>query len=746
MTTTTWDKPDLAEITDGAFKISVTDGLCHVVFDTPGEKVNKFTVSTMIELEQKVADLEQRARAGEFEAVLFSSAKKKIFIAGADLNEFGLIQTQAEAVEAATRGQAVFSRIEALPVPTAAAIEGTCVGGGLEFAMACTFRVASRVAGTQIGLPEVKLGIVPAWGGTQRLPRWVGLARAVEMITAGKFITPKQALRYGLVDALVPEGSAVAEATRLLQEAVSTGVVTASAGPFAPSGGRLSRRKPPQGWARWFLGSMVSGRYLLFDQARKAILKQTGGHYPAPLMALDCIQIGSFAGEEDGFAAEAKALARLVMSPTCKSLVSIFFLQDRLKKDPGLDSKQGKKALAREVERIGVLGAGAMGGGISQLAAYNLIPVRMRDINSDALARGMQEIGRLFDKAVQRRKLTRRERDNRLGLVTSGLQLDGFGACDFVIEAVIENLEIKQTVLKEAEDLLDKNAIIASNTSSLSIDAMASPLSRPQKFVGMHFFNPVYKMPLVEVIRGSKTSDETIATTVALTKRLGKIPIVVTDSPGFLVNRILMPFMNEAGLLVEQGYDFAAVDQALVDFGMPMGAFELLDSVGIDIASKVSVIFRKAFGDRVPDADVLHTMVEAGRLGKKSGKGFYLQRSRRKRVVDESVFRDLPAVARQRREPDPAEVVDRVILRMLIEAVMVLDEGVARSAEDVDAGMIFGTGFPPFTGGLMRYADGRGLQQIVERLAQLEACYGARFSAPETLLELARVGGQFRTR
>lgn len=717
------------------FTVTIVAGLHRVVFDVPGQRVNTLGRDSMTELGLVVDSLERAVAAGACRGVIIASGKPGQFIAGAELSEFSQIETEADARVAIEAGQRLFDRIEGLGVPTACVIGGTCVGGGLELAMSCFLRVGERNPQAQIGLPEVKLGIVPAWGGTLRLPRWVGLVRALEMIPAGKLVDLERAKRWGLLDALVAPGAGIAEADRLVREAIATDDVHASAGAFAPSGGRLAFRTPRLGARDWFLGATPIGRPILLAMARRRVRAEAGPHYPAPIAAIECIETGLYAGRAEGLAAERARGAALLRSATSRNLVSIFFLTERIKKDKGVD---GPVAELPPIERMGVLGAGVMGGGIAQLAATNQIAARVRDVRQAALDLAMSEAGRLFDQAVERRRLSARERANRQALISTTLALTGFSACQLVVEAVVEDLALKRKVLAEVETLLAPDAILASNTSSLSIDGMASALARPERFLGIHFFNPVHKMPLVEVVRGAKTHPDVVAAAVAFAKRLGKHPVVVKDSPGFLVNRVLMPLLDEGWRLVADGYSVESIDRALTDFGLPMGSFALLDTVGLDVAAKVARVFRAAFPERAGDPTPIERLVAAGHLGRKAKKGIY-----GKVGVDPRIWKVL-GVAPATRDIDAGTCVDRVVLRMVAEAVRVLDEGVARSAADVDAGLIFGSGFAPFRGGLLAYADARELAAVVARLDELASAHGGRFAVPESLRRRAADGRALR--
>lgn len=711
-----------------AFRLEEVHGVGVVTFDMPGSPVNILGAASMQELNTTL-DL---MAAKSFRAAVFLSGKERNFIAGADIEEIRSITDPADAREKALLGQQIFQKLQDLPYPTVAAINGTCVGGGLEFALACDYRIARDDPSTKIGLPEVNLGILPAWGGSTRLPRLIGVQRALDMILPGRLLDARQAYRRGVVDRVVPAEFPPDRlpnlALRFAEEILEP-----------PTASRIRASRKPRDLQTWALERTPAGRRLLFNQARKRITKQTRGHYPAPLRALEVIEKGIELPLSKALELEAEALGELIVTDVCKNLVFLFLLREALRKDRGVADE---RVTAKEIKRVGVLGAGVMGGGIAQLLAYNDIPVRMKDINWEAVAAGLRQARKVFDHAVRRRRLSQREMEQKMSYISGTIDYTGFGLVDLVIEAIVEDLEIKKKVLQELSNEIRKDTLIASNTSSLSISEMSKATPRPAQFVGMHFFNPVHRMPLVEVIRGETTSDETVATTVAFAKKLNKTPIVVKDRPGFLVNRILAPYLNEASIILQEGGKIEDVDRAMLDFGMPMGPFHLVDEIGIDVAVKVARVLTEAFGDRATPSPVFQRLYEDGRLGKKSGKGFYSYKGEKKEV-DSAVYR-LVADLRQPGTPmAPADLQDRMVLLMLNEAAVCLSEGLVRSPRDVDAGLVFGTGFPPFRGGLLRYADQRGLASMVERMEAFATRFGDRFVPAPLLKEMAAKGERF---
>jgi len=704
------------------FRLDVgPDRLATLTFDLPDKKANVFTRAAIDELERLVAELRGRTDIG---CLLLQSAKPRIFIAGADIDEIKNVTDPQIAIDACQRVHRLFSEWERLPYPTVAAVRGTCLGGGTEMALACTYLVVSDRADLRIGLPEIKLGILPGWGGCTRLPRRIGIAAALDIILQGKAVPGRTAFKLGLADALLPD----AAFERLARD-------------FALQ--RSDRKRRParhRGLAATLLEGNPLGRAVLFSQARKQTLKATRGQYPAPMRALEVVRTGVSRGMTAGFAAEAAAIGELVTSTVSKNLVHLFQTMEDAKKAPGLPGGE-----ARKIASTAVLGAGVMGGGIAQLIADQAdLPVRMRDIAPQALAGGMAHAAQLFRKQVERRRLKEPEAKRKTALIHPTLELAGLQACDLVIEAIVEKLDVKQKTFAEVAKRVAPDAILASNTSSLSIDLIAADTPNPERVVGMHFFNPVHKMPLVEVVVGKRTGPVAANTIADFARQLGKTPVFVRDGPGFLVNRLLCFYMAEALHLLSQGHTIDELDRAMLDFGMPMGPIALVDEVGIDVALKVAHILSEPFGDRLPPAGAPDRILESGRLGAKNGRGLYRYENGRRTVPDPEVYALLGITAR-RSEADPAKLVDRMVLPMVNEGARCLAEGVVASAADLDLAMIFGTGFPPFRGGLCRWADQRGLADVVAALERLQAESGPRF-APSEALRLAQRAGGFYAR
>jgi 3-hydroxyacyl-CoA dehydrogenase/enoyl-CoA hydratase/3-hydroxybutyryl-CoA epimerase len=687
------------------------DGLAWITFADPDRRMNVLDEGVMGRLRSCVDEV--AGRAAEIRAVVFWSGKPDSFIAGADIDGIAGLASPADAEEKSRLGQEIYAAIERLPMPTVCAIHGICLGGGVELALACRHRVASSDPKTKLGLPEVQLGLLPGWGGTTRLPRLVGLQAALDLILTGKRIDAGKARRIGLVsEVFAPEGFRAQVRSFALRT------------PELPEG--TSRRKP--GVKDRLLEGTPVGRALVFRTARATVMKQTGGHYPAPLRILEVLSDTCPGPLEAAFAREAHAFGELSATAPHRHLLHLFRLREGAKKLPGID------AAPADVDTLGVLGAGVMGGGVAQLAAARDLEVRMRDIRDDAITGGLAHARAVFEKRVKRRRMSPRELERKMGHIVGGLDLHLVANVDLLVEAVVERMEVKKSVLAEVERVVRPDAILTTNTSSLSVEEMATALERPERFCGLHFFNPVDRMPLVEIIRASTTSDETVATVHALALELGKVPVVCGDGAGFLVNRILGPYLNEAGHLLSEGVAIEAIDRVAVDFGMPMGPVRLLDEVGIDIARHAGETLHAAFGDRMAPAPVLEALGRTERLGKKNGRGFYRYEEGREAGVDETVYAELGLTPGTEVEPD--EIRRRLVLVMVNEAVRILDEGIAGSAGDVDLGMIMGTGFPPFRGGLLRFADEQHPRTILERLRELESRYGSRF-APAPAVERA---------
>ena len=702
-----------------AFSLEVApSGLASLVFDLPDKRVNVFTRSVLTELGELTENLAARR---DIRCLVLLSGKQSNFIAGADIEEIAGVTEPATAEEGARQGQRLFQAWSRLPFPTVAAVQGTCVGGGTELCLASTHILISDREDVRIGLPEVRIGIVPAWGGCSRLPRRTGLAAALDIIVGGKSVNGRRALKVGLADALIPD-STFLHGVRDFAESI------------------LEGRLPPRrrvALQRLLLDGNPVGRNVVLSQARRQVLKRTSGHYPAALRAIEVVEVGMREGLEAGLRAEVRATGELAVSPLCKNLIHVFKLMEAAKRQAAVEATS-----TPPVNEVAVLGAGVMGGGIAQILAHRAgIPVRLKDIGATPLATGMAHAQALFRKLVGRGRLTPPEAAEKMNLLLPCLDYSGFERVDFVVEAIVEDLTVKQRVFSEVAGEVGPDVVLASNTSSLPIEEIGRHTTRPDRVVGMHFFNPVHKMPLVEVIAAPQTSDRAAQTVIELCRRLGKIPVVVGDGPGFLVNRILGFYMNEALWLLDEGHAIEEIDGAMTDWGMPMGPLALIDAVGIDVADKVSHILAAAFGERLVSPAWVEKMALQDRLGVKTGSGFYLYDGQERTKPNPEAYRALnPATSR--RGPEPSRLVDRMVLPMVNEAARCLEEKIAQSPADVDLAMIMGTGFPPFRGGLCRWADEVGIDQLATTLEQLAERVGERFR-PSAALESAVEGGGF---
>lgn len=706
------------------------DGLGQLVFDDPVRTHNVLDADTFHSLEEAVGTAEAEVASGRLRALAIMSAKPESFVAGADVDAIASLADARAGEQASRRGQALFARVAALPAPVVAAIRGACLGGGAELALACHFRVAADDQATRIGFPEVSLGILPGWGGTTRLPGLVGLRATLELVLSGKPARASKAERIGLVDQVFPAAQFEDQAldfARSLAASRDAGAQRADAG--------IRRRR--RGLGMRLLDGTPAGRAVVLAMARKRVIQRTGRCYPAPLKIVDVLRQGAGRSLQRRFDLEARAVGELATSQVCKNLIFLFQMRERARKGPW-----SAGGVAASVDRAAVVGAGIMGGAIAQSLAYRDIPVRIKDVAHEAVATGLATARSLFDEAVGRRRLRRREADRKMEFVSGGVDYAGVEQADLVIEAVVERMDVKKAVLREVEAVASPRAVLATNTSSLSVDEMAAALDRPERFAGMHFFNPVHRMPLVEIVKGARTSAATLETIGALAVRLGKTPVVVADGPGFLVNRILAPFLNEAGHLLDEGWDGRAVDAAWRAFGAPMGPCRLIDEVGIDVVGHAGEAMASALGDRMTPAATLVALGRTGRLGRKGGRGFYVYRDGKSARFDASVYQDagLPA---SRIAPEPEHVQDRLVLAMINEAARILEEGIAASAADVDLSMVMGAGFPPFRGGVLKYADDRGAASVLSAVTELHERLGGRYAPSPLLRRLGEAGETF---
>lgn len=701
-------------------RVEKSDWLIRVTFDLQDEKINKLSAVVMKEL----CKLTKEIKTLPQQIVSFESAKKNIFIAGADIEELQQIDSPQMAKDKAHLGQKIFKQIAMLPQTTVAIIDGACVGGGCELALACDFRLATDNPKTKIGLPEVKLGIIPGWGGTQRLPRLVGLPEALGIILPGKIVPASKAYRIKLVDQVISSVQLLEQKELFLENLKDKS--------FQQT---LLKRRQPKGLVQKAIALVMEtqpARLLILKKARQNVIKTTKGFYPAPLAVLDVYQ--KKCNFDEGIHRELEAFSSLASTDICKNLISLFFLNEQVKKE----QKEGYPQEVVLPTSGAVLGAGVMGGGIAWLMSYKGLSVRVKDINWASIELGYQQAATYFHQLQKRRRIKQGAIDYAMNHIGGTLKYEGFKHAQITIEAVVEVMDVKKQVLKEAEAVLPADSLLCTNTSALSVTDMASVLARPEQFCGMHFFNPVNRMPLVEIVKGEKTSEETIAKAIAISKAWGKVPIVVGDCPGFLVNRILLPYLNEAAYLLQEGADIEKVDAAINAFGMPMGPFQLADEVGIDVGYKVAGILEAGFGERMAVAPVLsHIYGTLKLLGKKGGRGFYHYEG--KEVEVNELLYQAPGVSRSQ-EFTSEEIVDRLMLVMVNEAVRCLDEGVVENAGQLDLAMVMGTGFPPWRGGLCRWADSLGCEEVVKRIQKLNQQVGLRYEVAPYLLQCVEKG------
>ncbi|WP_340618875.1 fatty acid oxidation complex subunit alpha FadJ [Xenorhabdus entomophaga] len=706
------------------FNFSVRDDKVGIItIDVSGEKVNTLKAEFV---EQFLTMFEKAQQVSGLKGLVIVSGKPDSFIAGADISMIAGCQTQEEATELAEKGQKLFAQIANYPLPVVAAIHGACLGGGLELALACHARICSLDDKTRLGLPEVQLGLLPGSGGTQRLPRLIGVSAALDMILTGRQLKAKQAQRLGVVDDAVPLDILLDVAVQYVKKGIA--------------------KRKPLAWSQRILASAL-GRPLLFHTVHQKTRAKTHGHYPAPEKIINVIRTGLEKGLDKGFKAEAKAFGELAMSPESAALRSLFFASTTLKNETGSSEQPA------EIKHVGILGGGLMGGGIANVTiTRGNLPARIKDINEKGINQALKYTWELLSKRVKQRRLKPSERSQQMSLLTGTTDYSGFKQADIVVEAVFEDLVLKRKMVSEIEENTKPETIFASNTSSLPIHKIAEVATRPEQIIGIHYFSPVDKMPLVEVIPHAGTSEKTIATAVALAKKQGKTAIVVGDNAGFYVNRILAPYINEAGYCLLEGEPVDHIDNALVDFGFPIGPINLLDEVGIDVGTKIIPILVEQLGNRFAAPEILEAVLKDNRKGKKNSRGFYSYANKKNKFwsfgkkskeVDVSIYSLLkikPTVKML-----PADIAQRCVMLMLNEAVRCLDEGIIRSPRDGDIGAVFGIGFPPFLGGPFRYIDKLGIDKVVETLCRLEQQHGERFTPCEGLIQMAEQKKKFHS-
>jgi 3-hydroxyacyl-CoA dehydrogenase/enoyl-CoA hydratase/3-hydroxybutyryl-CoA epimerase/enoyl-CoA isomerase len=691
------------------------NGIAEVIFDNKSGSVNKFDKATLEELKQVTYKL---SSADGVRGVIVTSAKS-VFVVGADITEFlGMFkETQEQMIAWCVEANAIFSSFEDLPFPTAAALGGFALGGGMEMALSCDFRIASPAA--RVGLPETQLGIIPGFGGTTRLPRLIGADNAIEWIATAKPQKPENALKVGAIDSVV--------AHELLKDTAIQMVTDAADGKLDWKNRKAIKQQPLK------LNKLEG--LMAFNVAKGVVGAKAMPNYPAPMEAINVIEKAARMSRDEALKVEHEGFVKVCQTSQARAMVQIF-LSDQLIKGK---AKIAAKTATKQVKQAAVVGAGIMGGGIAYQSASKGIPVVMKDINQPALDLGMNEAIKILSKGVKIGKLKADKMAKIVSTISPTLDYSSIKHSDLVVEAVVENPKIKDIVLQEIESHIADDAILTSNTSTISIDLLATNLKRPENFCGMHFFNPVHKMPLVEIIRGEKTSDETIAATVAYASTMGKSAVVVKDCPGFYVNRVLFPYFRGFSLMMDEGVDFRQVDKVMTKFGWPMGPAYLIDVVGVDTAYHCAGVLAEGFPERMPrvDGDAVAKLFDDNKLGQKTGSGFYTysldKKGRPKKDFVEGIF-DL--IGTPSKEFEAQEIIDRMMLPLIFEVTRCLEEGIVATAEEADMALLFGIGFPPFRGGALKYADEIGLNKIIvmaEKYQPLGACY----EVPALLKQLA---------
>jgi 3-hydroxyacyl-CoA dehydrogenase/enoyl-CoA hydratase/3-hydroxybutyryl-CoA epimerase len=697
--------------------LEIDENIASLTFDLPDKSVNVLSTAVMEELEGQLRSLSAR---NDVSGVILASAKKNNFIAGANVEEIEALEDQEQAYNLASRGQHIFQMIAELPFPSVAAINGTCLGGGLEMALACTYRVAADSSSVSIGLPEIRLGIIPGFGGTQRLPKIIGLTNAFDLIMTGKRVSALKALKLGLIDDIAMPEDLLNVAEQYLR-------------------GQLKRKAPKRPLMLRLLESNPFGRKIILRKVQEKAA-QASEHYPATQLAITAIMHGTDRTVKKGLDFEARLCARLICSDVCKRLIRVFYLSESVKKLPAKIVHAGEFP----IHKVGVVGAGVMGGGIAHLFAKRGLQVRLSDISAEPILEALRIAAKLAKRAIRQKRMTKTEAKHVVQRIRPTLSASGFGNVDLVIEAVVEKQEIKEQVLQNFENKMKVDSILATNTSSLSVNKLGRSLQSSRRLVGMHFFNPVDRMPLVEIIAGEDSNSSYLRAVYELALKVGKIPVLVKDSPGFLVNRLLGVYMREAMHLLEEGSGILDIDHGLVDFGMPMGPFELIDVVGLDIADKALTNLTEGFGSqRFSPAPVLQVMCNRKLFGKKSGSGFYHYDAGKKQKPNETITTILGGESREMSaDGDPVysirkrEIWERPVLVMLNEACYCLDENIVENANSVDLAMIMGAGFPPFRGGLMQFGASLGFDSTYDRLSRLADLYGERFKPHPQLKEI----------
>lgn len=714
----------------GSFSLSLReDGVAFLTMDVPGESTNTLRSEFVSEAKEIIAAIRAERR---IQGIVLRSGKPDSFVVGADINMLKAVQRPEQAEALSREGHAVMKELQDLNLPLVAAIHGPALGGGLEFALCCHERVMTDDPKTIVGLPEVQLGVLPGGGGTQRLPKLIGIPAALDMMLTGKQVRAKQALKSGLADEVVAKANLEKAAVKRVHALIKKGHLQS----YFDKPRKPAPALSGAGAMRLALESNPFGRNVIFEKARKAVRAKTLGNYPSPEKIIDCVE-AAFNGE-DGFSVEARKFGELVVTPVARQLMNIFFASTAMKKEKIVE------APAKEVQKVGVLGGGLMGAGIAFISIDKAkVTARVKDRDQKGAGNAIRYANEIISGRVKKRRMSVTEAAQTQAKLTVSTDYRGFKNADVVIEAVFEDLSLKQSMVKDIETHCRADTIFATNTSSIPIYKIAEGASRPENVIGMHYFSPVEKMPLLEIITTEKTADWVLSTAVELGRAQGKTVIVVKDKAGFYVNRILAPYVNEAGHMVASGVPIDRIDRALKKCGFPIGPIQLLDEVGIDVGTKVAPILAEAFGDRMNPPPAFDKLIKDNRLGKKNKRGFYQYEGDKKgdKEVDESVYRLLgvnPTMTL-----DNEDICERAVLMMINEAARCLEEGIIRSARDGDIGAIFGIGFPPFLGGPFRYADSLGIDGVLARLRHWQSILGDRFAPADILVRMAENNQRF---